>query len=164
MAMSIACFKSSERRKRNKRLWSCHGRTHTHGAHSREKVVPSNMCSFVGTKRLERRPPGASVQTCLGILGGDQRQDHAADRVTCAVTSMVLFSICDTHGLTRTVTGIPYGMDSDGTETPNRSTPSLDRLLLFPPWWPFALTDYRGGRPTPPDLGFATRSSVPAIL
>lgn len=35
--------------KRNKRLWSCHGRTHTHThTHTAEKVVPSNMCSVVG--------------------------------------------------------------------------------------------------------------------
>jgi hypothetical protein len=79
---------------------------------------------------------------------------------------MGFFSTCDTHGLTRAVTGIYLEWNRCHRITENRSRPSLDRLLLFPPLGGrFALTDYRGGRPTPPDLGFATRSSsVPAIL
>lgn len=58
--MSIACFKSSERRKRNKRLWSCHGRTHTHSAHSREG------CSIEHVFVRWNKTAGAAATGCIG--------------------------------------------------------------------------------------------------
>ena len=48
---------------------------------------------------------------------------------------------------------------TDQARARSSSSPSLSVALPL-----FALTDYRGGRLPPPDLGFASRSSVPAIL
>ena len=85
--------------KKNKRLWSCHGRTHTHTA---EKVVPSNMCSVVGGNGWSGGHRVHRFSLVSWDLGGDG-QDHAADRVICAVTSKAVFT-CDTHGSTRAIT------------------------------------------------------------
>jgi hypothetical protein len=140
--------------KKNKRLWSCHGRTHTHTA---EKVVPSNMCSVVGRKRLERRTPGASVRTLsLGILAWRETGPRCRPRyMRCDIDGFfhLRHTRLDPNASRETTWNGPDVTDQDGAS-----------FLSFPSWWPFALTDCRGGRPTLPDLGFATRSSVPAIL
>jgi hypothetical protein len=109
---------------------------HTHTA---EKVVPSNMCSFVGRNGWSG---GHRVHRCSLVLGSWRggRQDHAADRVICAVTSKAVSS-CDTHGSTRSVTGKHlewtryHRTDQDRT----RSSSSLSLLVAFRshrlPWW-----------------------------
>jgi hypothetical protein len=116
--------------KKTKRLWSCHGRMHTHTA---EKIVPSNMCSVVGRKRLERRPPGASVHTCLGILAGRETGPR------CRPRDMR----CDIDGLFPPVTHTAqpersWENNSDGPQVTERPIkPALDHLPLLPSRWPF---------------------------
>jgi len=159
MDRSIACFKSSERRKKQN---VCGRVTVERTRTTAEKIVPSNMCSVVGRKRLERRPPGASVHTCLGTLAGRETGPRCRPRdMRCDIWP---FPTCDTHGSTRTVMGkqlrwTTSHRTTDQARARSSCSPSLSVALPL-----FALTDYCGGRLPPPDLGFASRSSVPAIL
>jgi len=128
------------------------GRTYTHGA---EKVVPSNMRSFVRLKETA----GAAATGCIGSgrVLGPWRGREIGPR--CRPRDMR----CDIGGLFH----LRYTrLDPDG----HGKISGMDHMspinddLLEPSRWPFSLTDCRGGRPTPAGPGFATRSSVPLIL
>ena len=110
-------------------------------------------------KRLERRPPGASVQSCLlGSWRGWTGPRCRPRDMRCDIEGR--FHLRYTR-LDPSYHGKTSGMDQ---MSPNRTRPRSIIFLSFPlgglSLSPTTAVDIQ----PPPDLGFAARSSVPAIL
>ena len=127
-------------------------------AHSREGCSIEHVFGR-WRKRLERRPPGASVQSCLlGSWRGWTGPRCRPRDMRCDIEGR--FHLRYTR-LDPSYHGKTSGMDQ---MSPNRTRPRSIIFLSFPlgglSLSPTTAVDIQ----PPPDLGFATRSSVPAIL